>query len=362
MRINIFTPPKFHKSPLDIEYLNRLTQKEWHYTTSGKASIYHILKDLELDTILVPIYICDTILEPLKRLNIVPIFYDIETMDLNNSLKSIKKQFEIYNSKAILVASMYGNPANLVEIEKYCHDNEIFMIDDSAQSFGAKLENRYVGTFGDAGFFSFSTGKPTAGHMGSFFWSKNNINIKRKRHCFIHYFRWLDFYYNRYRIYDNIPFILKRTINLFSRFQLKLTDISNDDICNFEKEIIGGILLDNINGNFDFRENYIKSFISKFKKSSYFRIIEPIRGIANRHKFILLFNSKDIAKNFIKYMQEFSIYASNGYTLLSKDLEALPNAKEINKKVVELPVEDDKEKMKYLFEKVEKFEYKNIKR
>ena len=54
-------------------------------------------------------------------------------------------------------------------------------------------------------------------------------------------------------------------------------------------------------------------------------------------------------------MQKNNIMVLNGYELLSDDLSDLPNAKYIDKKVVELPIEDDKIKMAYLFEKVEEF-------
>ncbi len=72
MQIKIFTPPKFQKRELDIEHLNSITNKEWNYAVSGRASMYHILKSLDIDKILIPVYICQTVLEPLDRLNIEP--------------------------------------------------------------------------------------------------------------------------------------------------------------------------------------------------------------------------------------------------------------------------------------------------
>lgn len=352
MQIKIFTPPKFEKKALDINYLDALTNKKWQYASNGRSSIYHILKDLNIDKILIPIYICETVLEPLKKLNIKPIFYDLDIEDLNPSLESIKKLSNRYDVKAVLVASMYGNPANLVDIERYCKESGIFMIDDSAQSFGAKLDNRYVGIFGDAGFFSFSPGKPTAGHMGSFFWSKNSIEIERSNHCLIHYFRWLDFYYNRYQSYDK----KSKIINLISRGLLKFVDIKNDKICNFEKEILGGILSMNLNGTFSFSEEYYQKFIQKFKSSSEFSIISPIRGNFNPHKIVIIFNSKKKALAFVSYMFDCSIYVINGYTLLNHNLDETPNAKSIEGRVVELPIENNIERMKYLFQKVEEFD------
>ena len=361
MKINIFTPPKFTKQQLDINYLNNLTNKTWHYSVNGRASIYHILKDLKVNKVLIPVYICSTVLEPLKKLNIKPIFYDLDVEDLNPSLDSIKNLSTTYDVKVILVASMYGNPANLIEIEKYCNKNHIFMIDDAAQSFGAKLDNRYIGTFGNAGFFSFSPGKPTAGHMGSFFWSSKKVEIVRTNHCIVHYFRWLDFYFNRYKIYDNSFKFFKKIVNLVSRIQMKFIDIINDDICEFEKEILGGILELNLNNNFSFRERYYKEFLNKFRDNNYFKVVDNLYGKSNRHKLILIFMDSKIAEYFISYMRQYSIYTSNGYNLLSIDLDKLPNAKKINKRVVEIPIEDNKEKMDYLFEKVKEFEYRDSK-
>ena len=58
-------------------------------------------------------------------------------------------------------------------------------------------------------------------------------------------------------------------------------------------------------------------------------------------------------------MFENKIFASNGYVLLSGLLDHLPNAKSMNKRVVELPIENARDKMDYLFQKVEEFENKN---
>ena len=355
MQIKLFTPPKFEKKPLDLEYLNNITNKTWTYSASGRSSIYHILKDLNSNKILVPAYICSTVLEPLRKLHIKPIFYDIDKEDLNPSLDSIKRLSKRYDIKVALVASMYGNPAALLEIEKYCKENEIFLIDDAAQSFGAKLDDRYIGTFGDAGFFSFSPGKPTAGHMGSFFWSNQEIKIKRTSHCFTHYLRWFDFYLNRYKIYTPYNKIYRKIVNISSRMLLKIVDIKNDKICDFEKHILGGILYDALTHDFSFRQKYHNIFVDMFKNNKYFTVIKNIRGEANNHKIVIVFRNKNITSRFLRYMEQNNISVLNGYLLLGDDLENLPNAKIIDRCIVELPIEDDKQKMKYLFDKVKEF-------
>ncbi len=357
MQIKIFTPPQFKRKPLNIDYLNKITDRKWIYASNGRSSIYHILKDLNFSKILVPVYICDTVLEPLKKLNIEPIFYDLDQEDLNPSLESIKILTKKYNVKVVLVASMYGNPADLLEIEKYCKENSIFMLDDSAQSFGAKLNGRYVGTFGDAGFFSFSPGKPTAGHLGSFFWSSKSIIMKRKQQCLLHYIRWLNFYFNRYNIYGN-NHLRKKISSLVNRVANKLFSFWNDDLCAFEKDILGGILEANLTDEYAFREKYLIDFYIKFRYSENFKVLRSIQGKANIHKIVLIFKEKSMAKNFIDFLGNNSIYASNGYRLLEHN-EDTPNAKYIEYRVVELPIEKNEKKMNYLFTKVKEFENKN---
>jgi dTDP-4-amino-4,6-dideoxygalactose transaminase len=351
MKINLFTPPNFKKHNLNIESIDTPNGRPWVYSSYGRSSIYHILRLLDINNILVPIYICSTVLEPLKRLNIEPIFYDLDTKDLNPSLDSIKSLVAKYDIKAVLVASMYGNPANLNEIEKFCKKNGIFMIDDAAQSFGAKLDNKSIGCFGDAGFFSFSPGKPTAGHMGSFFWSNHTVDIKRTKHCLVHYIKWLYFYFNRYKIYTSGK-LTKFLMMILNLIVSKYADIYYDDICEFEKSILGGVL----NEDFAFRQRYHNEFAKVFADNEYFRVVQSIRGVPNNHKMVICFKDKELAQEFISFMKQNEIYISNGYEMLSKDLEELPNAKKIDRRVVEMPIEDDDEKMDYLFSKVKEFD------
>jgi len=351
MKIDLFVPPEFSYQPLNIEKLNKKTSKQWNYASSGRASLYHILKPLNIDKILIPVYICSTILEPLTRLNIKPIFYDLDIEDLNASLQSIEYLSNKNNVTTLLVASMYGNPANLIEIEKFCVQKNIFLIDDAAQSFNAKLKDRYIGAFGNAGFFSFSPGKPLAGHMGSFFWSDRPYEINRTKNCFAHYIKWMFFYITRYKTYKSSVFF-KKVITLFYVLITRFISSYDDDICRFEKPILGGILSD----KFEFRRKNHDKFVENFSSNDYFLIIKNIRGEANNHKIVLYFKSVQLAQTFVRYMSNNEIHVLKGYSLLSHELDGLTNAETINGKIVELPIEECMDKMNYMFCKVSEFD------
>jgi len=62
-------------------------------------------------------------------------------------------------TKFMLVCYLYGMPLNIKEIKKICKDHNIILVEDAAQAFGTKVNDKYVGTFGDAGCYSFNDTK-----------------------------------------------------------------------------------------------------------------------------------------------------------------------------------------------------------
>lgn len=58
-------------------------------------------------------------------------------------------------TKAAVVVHLYGMSANLTQLKKICKRNNIFLIEDCAQSFGTTYKEKPVGSFGDLAIFSF---------------------------------------------------------------------------------------------------------------------------------------------------------------------------------------------------------------
>ena len=171
------------------DILYKITDKKWVYTPSGRASLFHIMKIYNVKNIAIPNYICSSVLEPIKKLKINFHVYDIDKDDLNPSFDSFKSIFLKNNIDSVLVPSLYGNPADLIKFENFCNENNILMIDDAAQAFGAKLGEKLVGTFGQAGFFSISPAKPLYGHLGAYLRSEKEISINYKNDFIYHYLK-----------------------------------------------------------------------------------------------------------------------------------------------------------------------------
>lgn len=186
--IELFVPYRFDKRPIYVNYINRMFDHEAIYVSKGRYAITHILKShgIEKGKIAISSYMCTSVVETLQKKGYTVVYYDVDIRDMNADLISVEQVIENEKPRAIVIASMYGNPANLAEIEKLCKNKGIIMIDDAAQSFGAKVDGRFVGSFGDGGFFSFSPGKPTAAHRGGIFGLLKNTILREPDTSFLH--------------------------------------------------------------------------------------------------------------------------------------------------------------------------------
>jgi dTDP-4-amino-4,6-dideoxygalactose transaminase len=91
-------------------------------------------------------------LAAIKHIGAKPILADISD-DFNIDPSSIEKLIT-KKTKAILPVHLYGHACNMEKIMKIAKKYNLIVIEDGAQSFGAKQKSKFVGTFGKAGCFS----------------------------------------------------------------------------------------------------------------------------------------------------------------------------------------------------------------
>ena len=138
-----------------------LCMKKHHIMVSRAATgIYLILKSLGIEgkKILFPANICYAAIYPAVYAGNVPVFCDVdaETGNLNLALIERKIQ-EIPEIEALVLPHMYGNPVqDIKEIKVFCNQHSILLIEDCASAMGASIEGENVGMFGD--YVIYSTG------------------------------------------------------------------------------------------------------------------------------------------------------------------------------------------------------------
>lgn len=87
-----------------------------------------------------------------------PVFVDTEPDTLNINASKIEEKIT-GRTKAIIPVHIFGHPAEMAMIQKIARKYNLKVIEDCAQAFGAAINGKKVGSFGDAGCFSFYPSK-----------------------------------------------------------------------------------------------------------------------------------------------------------------------------------------------------------
>jgi len=106
------------------------------------------------DEVLIPAVCWSTSLWPIIQLGLKPVFVDVDIETLNISIDDLEKKIT-NKTKALMCIHILGISSNMQKIQKICKKKNIIIIEDTCESLGAKYKNKYLGTVGQFGTFSF---------------------------------------------------------------------------------------------------------------------------------------------------------------------------------------------------------------
>ncbi len=106
------------------------------------------------DEIIVPAVSWSTSIWPICQIGAIPVFVDSEADTLQMKVESIRNAIT-KKTKAICLVHVLGNAGYIKEIKKICSEKNLWLIEDTCESLGVKKHNKYLGTFGDMGTYSF---------------------------------------------------------------------------------------------------------------------------------------------------------------------------------------------------------------
>ena len=268
---------------------------------SGTSALILALKALNLkkgSEIITPCLNFGTTVSSILLNNLIPILVDVDVRTLQINPDLIENKIS-KKTKAILVPNLIGNIPDWKKLKHIAKKNKLFLIEDSADTLGAKIINRPTGFYSDISITSFygSHVISCAGNGGMLLTNNKEIFTKSKV----------------LRSWGRLSTLLKDSENINRRLGIKLKGFDYDRKFvfseigyNFEPSEIGAsfglVQLKKFNSfsklrnkNFDYHLNFFKKIkkyflIPKVSKNVYTNFLAyPIIINSNNH-----FNRKEL--------------------------------------------------------------------
>tara|TARA_Y100001970_G_C14246099_1_gene868355 strand:- start:183 stop:1289 length:1107 start_codon:yes stop_codon:yes gene_type:complete len=143
------------------KFKNKLNSKYCLTTNNGTDSLFIAMKALNIQKgqeVITSAHSWISSSSQITQAGGIPVFCDTEPGTFNIDVKKLK--MKINNKTAgIIAVHLYGQPCDILDIVTIAKKKKIWVIEDCAQAHFAKYKNKYVGTFGDFGCFSFFPSK-----------------------------------------------------------------------------------------------------------------------------------------------------------------------------------------------------------
>lgn len=133
------------------------------------------------DEVIVPTLTYIASVNTILQTGAIPVYVDADKATWNLDIEDLQRKITS-RTRAVMVVHLYGLPCDMDSILKVCRENNLLLVEDCAEAFGAKYKGRHVGTFGDAATFSFFGNKTITTGEGGMVLFRNQSNYKMARH------------------------------------------------------------------------------------------------------------------------------------------------------------------------------------
>ena len=142
---------------LSGKYVIPKAYKDLHFYSSGRYALLAGLNFLGVSPgsiILLPAYICDSVVIALKMSGYTPIFFDIKpNLEIDNA--KVISLIDEHNAKSVLVVHYFGFPNKIKELSDICRMRNVKLIEDCCHGFLTSVDGMPIGVTGDAAIYSF---------------------------------------------------------------------------------------------------------------------------------------------------------------------------------------------------------------
>lgn len=158
--------------------ISEILQSEALVVSNGSVAITLALRALGIgpnDEVIVPSLTYAATASAVVNIGATPKFVDSNLHSWNIHAEDIAKLVTI-KTKAIIVVDVYGNPAEMMEINQLAKKHKISIVQDSAEAFGATYLGAPLGQYADVSTYSFFANKViTCGEGGAV--TTNNASL-----------------------------------------------------------------------------------------------------------------------------------------------------------------------------------------
>lgn len=319
---------------------------------SGGTALHSLMEAYEFshgDEVIVPSFTFIATAYAPMYVDAIPVFADVEKETFGLDPDKITEKITP-NTKALMPIHYGGMPCKIDQLKNIAKDNNLILIEDAAEAFGAKFEGKFVGTFGHSSVFSFCHNKIfTTGEGGCVVTGDKKLYEKLK--LIRSYGRVVNGnYFNNPK---NLDYIEVGHNYRMSTIQaaLGLSQLNKVDKC-----------IESRRQKAEYFNNKLKS-IKKLKVplapgDEYYHVyqmytVRVLEGKKTRDRLMEFLKDKGITTRiYFDPVHEYSVFKD----VLKKNIH-LPNTVELSEQVLSLPFYPDIsiEKLDYIVEKINDF-------
>lgn len=145
---------------------------------SGRSALYHLLKSLELPSgseAILQSFTCTAVATPIMHANLKPVYVDINETDFSANYDDLSSKITPSTKVVILQHSFGIIPKNRQRIIDLCNDNSIFLVEDCAHGLDPEIFHMPANQENHAVLLSFGRSKLISSVFGACIVSQNPL-------------------------------------------------------------------------------------------------------------------------------------------------------------------------------------------
>ncbi len=174
--------PPVHK--LENAFAKKFGMKHAIAVNSGGSALFLALKAMGIgpgDEVIIPDFTMIATAAAVSHCGATPIFVDASEKSFNIDPAKIEEKITEC-TRMIMPVHLYGEPCDMDPIMAIAKKHKLLIVEDAAESHGAKYKGELTGTFGDASCFSFYANKIMTTGEGGMILTNNDELANKLQH------------------------------------------------------------------------------------------------------------------------------------------------------------------------------------